>query len=45
MVRLVSGALLALVVVLSATADARAEAPTTTRGQLEKVYLQLSGMG
>jgi len=45
MVRLVSGAVLALVVVLSAAADAQAEAPTATRGQLEKVYLQLSGMG
>ena len=45
MVRLVSGALLALVLVLAATANAQAEAPTATRGQLEKVYLQLSGMG
>jgi hypothetical protein len=45
MVRLVSGALVALVVVLSAGVNAQAETPTATRGQLEKVYLQLSGMG
>ena len=45
MVRLVSGAVLALVVALSAAANANAETPTQVRGQLEKVYLQLSGMG
>ena len=45
MVRVFSGALLALVVVLSASANVQAEAPTATSGQLEKVYLQLSGMG
>ena len=45
MVRVFSGALLALVVILSAGVNAQAETPTATRGQLEKVYLQLSGMG
>ena len=45
MVRVVSGAILALAMVLSAGVNAQAETPTATRGQLEKVYLQLSGMG
>ena len=45
MVRLVSGAVLALVLVVSATTFVHAEEPTIARGQLEKVYLQLSGMG
>lgn len=38
-------ALVALVLVVAASTNVRAEEPTATRGQLEKVYLQLSGMG
>jgi len=45
MVRFFSGATLALAVLLAGTVDARAEAPRTTPGSLEKVYLQLSGLG
>ena len=46
MVRMATGALVALVIVLGSTAAATAKAPRNTNAQsVEQVYLQLRGMG